>query len=59
MNACSLPSIVDGERVNVAKKSRACADGLATAQPDILQLTAVAFAISAVNLCVLVDCIHG
>ena len=31
-NACSSPSIVDGERVSVAKKSHASADGLATAQ---------------------------
>ena len=31
-NACSSPSIFDGERVSVAKKSHASADGLVTAQ---------------------------
>ena len=40
--------MVDGERVSVTKKSHA--SGLATAQQEILQLTGVAFAISAVNL---------
>ena len=50
-------SIVDGERVSVAKRSHASADGLATAQQEILQLTWVAFAISSVNLCVLVEAI--
>ena len=45
--------------MSVAKKSYASADRLATAQQEILQLTGVAFAISAVNLCVLVNsCIH-
>ena len=32
-------------------------DGLAMAQQEILQLTWVAFAISAVNLCVLVEAV--
>ena len=32
-NAWSSPSIVNGERVSVAKKSHTSADGLATAQP--------------------------
>ena len=45
--------MLDGEHVSVTKKSHA--SGLATAQQEILQLTAVVFAISAVNLCVLVD----
>ena len=37
------------------QKSHASADGLATAQQEILQQKGVAFAISAVNLCVLVE----
>ena len=47
--------MVDGERVRFTKKSHA--SGLATAQQEILQLTKVAFAISAVNLCVLVEAV--
>ena len=39
----------NGERESVAKKSNACADGLATAQQHILQPTSVVFAISVVN----------
>ena len=49
--------MVDGERASVAKKSHASADGLATARQEILQLTGVAFAISAVNVCVLVKAV--
>ena len=40
---------------SVAKKSHSSADGLATAQQEILQLTWVAFAISSVTLCVLIE----
>ena len=56
-NAWSLPSFVDGANVSIAKKSHASADGLVTAQQEVLQLTWVAFAISSVNLCVLVEAI--
>ena len=51
-------SIVDGERWSAAKKSHASADSLATVQQELLQLTpGLAFAISAVNLCVLVEAV--
>ena len=43
--------------MSVAKKSHASAEGLATAQQEILQITWVAFAISSVNLCVLVEAV--
>ena len=43
--------------MSVAKKSHAFADGLARAQQEILQRTWVAFAISAVNLCVIVEAV--
>ena len=56
-DAWSSQSIVDGERASVAKKSHASANGLATAQQEVLQLTRVAFAISAMNLFVLVKAV--
>ena len=41
----------------MAKKSHSSAHGFATAQHELLQLMGVAFAISAVNLCVLVEAV--
>ena len=51
-NAWSAPSIVNDERVNVAKKSHASAYSLATAQQRILQRTFVAISIGVANLSV-------